>query len=84
MDKILRERLQTVSSFETKSLLLSKENALLERVSVSTAAILKGLNSSILDTPKETAPLSFNIKLRNGRPIAVRMDDPAAAYATGA
>lgn len=83
LDQCLREKLQTVSSFETKGLLFSTENALLDRVSAGTCAILKGLNSAVSDALDETRPLSFNVKLQDGRPVAIRMDDPAADYATG-
>jgi hypothetical protein len=84
LDQGLRERLLTVPSFETKASLLSKENALLERVSASTASILKGLNSPVHAVLDTTASLSFNVKLRDGRPVAIRMDDPMAGYVIGA
>lgn len=83
LDQGLREKLQAMSSYERKGLLLSKENTLVERVSADTVAILKELNTVRHDAVNEITPLSFNIKLQDGRPIAIRMDDPVADYATG-
>lgn len=76
LDQGLREKLQIISSNETKGLLLNQENALFDRAFTETAAIMQGLKNCIHETFDETTPLSFNVRLQDGVPVAVRMSDP--------
>lgn len=72
LDLALRDKLQGISSFETKGLLLTQETALLNSAATGSAEIIAGLNSAIQPIDAHIAQQSFAIKFEGDRPIAVK------------
>jgi hypothetical protein len=72
MDKVLREKIQGISTYEAKALLLTKEDALFDRIMVGSAAIFEGLRDTVDEDLDRLAPISIDVKMQDGLAIAVR------------
>lgn len=72
IDQVLREKVQAISSYETKVLFLTKENALFDKIIAESSAIFEGLRSTALASSKRTEPISIDLKIEGGQVVAIR------------
>lgn len=70
MDRALREKMQEISSYESKALLLAKEDALFERVEFVCTTIRDGLKVAESEQPEQS---SIDFKVEDGLAVAIRM-----------
>jgi len=73
IDKVFREKIQGISSYEIKASVLAYENALFDKVAIESARINKGLNDATKEISEQTEALSIDIKVEDGVPVAIRM-----------
>jgi len=72
IDQVLREKLEAISSYETKAIFLTKENTLFDHITKESLAIFEGLRTTVLDTSKRMEPISIDLKIEDGRVVALR------------
>lgn len=73
MDKVLREKIKGISSYETKALLLNNENALFDRLGAESSSILGGLEKARRGLLEQAEPISIELRIEDGQAVAMRM-----------
>ncbi|MDT8871908.1 hypothetical protein RAA17_14240 [Komagataeibacter rhaeticus] len=73
MDQVLREKIQIAPSYEIKALLLNREDALFERIGTESTSIIESLKNAVQEISERTTPITVDIKLQDGAPVAIRM-----------
>ncbi len=72
IDQALRERLQSISSYDVKMQILKKENALLERADKQRTHIIEGIGLFSQNLLEDDASISIEIKVEDGQAVAMR------------
>lgn len=72
LDRALREKVKSLSSYEIKAQVLGRENKLFDRIAAAHAEMSAGLASArlVADTG---APIRVDLRIRDGQPMAVRL-----------
>lgn len=72
-DKILREKLQIISSNDAKSFFFQKELSIFDRIYSQAKSIEQTVNSANIKISERDDLLSLDIKMQDGVPVAFRM-----------
>lgn len=70
LDRMLRGKLEGISSYETKAVIFGTENALFDTVGIASSEILAGLADA---RSERLSPLWVDFRLENGQPVDVRL-----------
>jgi hypothetical protein len=86
LDRVLRDKLQAIASYESKALLLVSESMLFENIRQADSAIITGLAAAISVEAQTDDSLVLDFQVNSGQVVGVRLgsDDPSPHWTLAA